>query len=149
MIWDYKTGGTWKFNQEPRPFWAGRVVQHALYLAVLKAVFKARAGEYPGATVERFGYFFPSEKAGGERIEFTSLQLKDGERILGSLASVASSGAFMATHEQDKDCGLCDYRRICGDVVGLSGSSARKMQNTANAILAPYKELRAHGKTKE
>ena len=67
-IWDYKTGGTWKYTQEPRPFWEGRVVQHALYMLVMDARLKAMAKEFPGARVERFGYLLP-EREGRRRTD--------------------------------------------------------------------------------
>ena len=117
-IWDYKSGSTWKYTQEPRPFWSGRVIQHALYLFVMNARLAAVAKDFPDARVERFGYFFPSEKASGERIEFTAEQLEEGQNVLARLARIAASGAFLATTAADKDCGFCDYRahlrrRLC------------------------------------
>ena len=144
-IWDYKTGGTWKYTQEPRPFWAGRVVQHALYTLVMSSRLKALAGELPGGSVDRFGYFFPSEKGGGERIEFTPEQLEDGGHVLAKLAAIASGGAFLATNQDDKDCGFCDYTDICGDVAGVARASDRKLKAASNTILMPYFELRSNG----
>ena len=99
----------------------------------------------PGAQVERFGYFFPSEKASGERIEFTPEQLEEGKNVLARLARIASSGAFLATTTADKDCGFCDYQGICGDVAAVAAASDRKLQAPANAILTPYAELRTNG----
>jgi PD-(D/E)XK nuclease superfamily len=148
-IWDYKTGGTWKFIQEPRPFWSGRVVQHALYTMVMTTRLKALAGEFPGARVERFGYFFPSEKGGGEKIEFTPTQLEAGGEVLSRLATIASSGAFLATNQADKDCNFCDYAGICGDVAGVARASQRKLKSPSNTILTPYAELRGDGKTRD
>ena len=144
-IWDYKSGGTWKYTQEPRPFWAGRVVQHALYLFVMNARLATMAKEYPGASVERFGYFFPSEKASGERIEFTAEQLEEGKNVLARLSRIAAAGAFLATTTADKDCGYCDYRGICGDVDAVAAASVRKLEEPRDAILAPYAELRTNG----
>ena len=86
-IWDYKTGGTWKYEQDPRPFWEGRVVQHALSIMVMNARLKAIADEIPGAKVDRFGFFFPSEKGAGERIEFTPAELEQGGRSPGPAGS--------------------------------------------------------------
>ena len=145
MIWDYKTGGTWKYTQEPRPFWAGRVIQHALYMFVMNARLAAMAKELPGGTARRFGYFFPSEKASGERIEFTAEQLEEGKNVLARLAKIAAAGAFLATTTADKDCGYCDYRGICGDVDAVAAASVRKLKEPANAILSPYAELRNNG----
>ena len=61
-IWDYKTGGTWKFTQEPRPFWAGRVVQHALYTMVMNNRFQALPDEFPGAQCRTVRLFLPERK---------------------------------------------------------------------------------------
>ena len=85
--------------------------------------------EFPGARVERFGFFFPSEKAGGERIEFTPEQLEEGGEVLGRLAQIAASGAFLATNQTTNDCGFCDYREICGDVAAVAAASDRKLAN--------------------
>jgi ATP-dependent helicase/nuclease subunit B len=149
LIWDYKTGSTWKYTQEPRPFWEGRVVQHALYLSVMTSLLKARAKDYRGARADRFGYFFPSEKANGERIEFTAAELKDGGGILARLAKIAASGAFVATNNHEKDCRHCDYQTICGDVVALTAATDRKLLEPSNVILAPFAELRGYAKAKE
>jgi PD-(D/E)XK nuclease superfamily len=147
-IWDYKTGGTWKYMQEPRPFWEGRVVQHALYLLVMNARLKAIGEEFSGARLDEFGFFFPSEKGGGERIEFTPGDLEEGAGVLGRLARIAANGAFLATTEHDKDCSFCDYRGICGDVAAVASASERKLATPSNAILEPYRELR-HGEANE
>jgi ATP-dependent helicase/nuclease subunit B len=149
VIWDYKTGGTWKYTQEPRPFWAGRVVQHALYTMMMSARLKALGREFPEGEVERFGYFFPSDKAGGERIEFTPPQLGAGGEVLERLAKIAASGAFLATNQADNDCGYCDYAGICGDVHALASASDRKLKSPSNLVLTPYAELRGNGKAKD
>ncbi len=141
VIWDYKTGGTWKYTQQP-PFWAGRVVQHALYFLAMNARLKAMGKDFPGGKIERFGYFFPSEKTSGDRIEFTPDQLEPGKDVLNRLAKIASAGAFLATNQHDKDCGFCEYQGICGDVAAVAAASARKLQSPANLILEPYAELR-------
>jgi ATP-dependent helicase/DNAse subunit B len=144
IIWDYKTGGSWKYTQDP-PFWAGRVVQHALYFLAMNARLAALPKEFPGATIERFGYFFPSEKASGERIEYTTQELGAGREVLNRLARIASSGAFLATTEHESDCKFCEYQAICGDVALVAAASARKLQAPANTILKPYAELRQDG----
>jgi len=147
-IWDYKVGGTWKYRQEPRPFWEGRVVQHALYVLVMNARLKALRKDFPGARVDEFGFFFPSETAGGERIEFIPRDLEKGAGILHRLARIAANGAFLATTQDDKDCSFCDYRQICGNVAALASASDRKLTTLSNVILEPYRELR-HGQANE
>ncbi len=149
-IWDYKTGGTWKYTQEPRPFWAGRVVQHALYTMVMNNRLQALPDEFPGARIEQFGYFFPSE-TGRRRKDRIHAQAARARRrgALEKLATIASSGAFLATNQHDKDCNFCDYIGICGDVVRVAAASDRKLKSQANLILTPYAELRADAKTRE
>ncbi len=140
-IWDYKTGSTWKYTQEPQPFWDGRVVQHYLYLLLLSARLRAVGKEFPGAKVGEIGFFFPSEKGTGERIAFTPKQLDGGSEVLAQLARIAAGGAFLAT-TRSEDCHFCDYNKICGDVVRLAGASQHKLSARANTILEPYRELR-------
>jgi ATP-dependent helicase/nuclease subunit B len=149
LVWDYKTGSTWKYDQEPRPFWEGRVVQHALYLKAMKALLEAKAKDFPGARADRFGYFFPSEKASGERIEFSVKELAGGGEILARLAEIAASGAFVATNNAKIDCRHCDYLRICGDVTALAAATDRKLRKPSNTILAPFAELRGNAKATE
>src|SRR5262249_47313038 len=107
VIWDYKTGSSWRYQQVP-PFWQGPVVQHAFYLELMKARLQALSEQLPDARIERFGFFFPSERARGERIEFTPEELAEGNAILERLARVAGTGAFLATNNSD-DCKFCHY----------------------------------------
>ena len=111
----------------------------------MSARLKALSGDFPGGRVDRFGYFFPSEKASGERIDFTPEQLEDGGAVLAKLAAIASGGTFLATNQADNDCGFCDYAGICGDVAGVARSSDRKLKAVSNEKLIPYLELRSNG----
>jgi RecB family exonuclease len=139
-IWDYKTGGSWRYEQDP-PFWQGRVIQHAFYLNLMKSRLHSLADQFPGARLDRFGFFFPSEKARGERMEYTPEQLTEGTGILERLARIAASGAFLATNDAN-DCKYCDYRGVCGDLKLLSAASERKLANPSNTVLQPFLELR-------
>jgi ATP-dependent helicase/nuclease subunit B len=146
-IWDYKTGSSWKYHQE-RPFWEGRVVQHALYLELMKSHLRALRKHFPEARVERFSFFFPSERARGERIDYTPEQLAGGGAILERLAQIAGNGTFLATNCSD-DCKYCDYQRICGDFKAVAAASGRKLENPTNTDLQPYRELRTYGEAEE
>jgi ATP-dependent helicase/nuclease subunit B len=143
-IWDYKTGAAWKYRQDP-PFWEGRVIQHVLYMLVLKARLKAMGKDFGGARVEDFGFFFPSERGQGERISYTLQQLEAGPDVLGRLAHIAAGGAFLATSDHGNDCTFCDYRAICGDVAAVARASDRKLAARSRAILEPYASLRGYG----
>ena len=61
-IWDYKTGGTWKYTQEPRPFWAGRVVQHALYTLVMSARLNGPLRRFSGRQGRPLRLLFPQRE---------------------------------------------------------------------------------------
>jgi ATP-dependent helicase/nuclease subunit B len=148
-IWDYKTGTTWKYTQTPQPFWEGRVIQHALYLLAMNARLRALKEDLPGAKVARFGFFFPSDKAHGERIEYSPEDLQGGRDVLARLAKIAARGAFLATTRHDLDCYHCDYQDVCGDVAAVASASTRKLAEPANTILQPYRELRVYGQANE
>jgi hypothetical protein len=141
-IWDYKTGSTWKYELTPQPFCQGRIVQHILSIMVMNERLKAMAEDIPGAQIDRFGFFFPSEKGGGERIEYTPAELDQGSLVLARLARIAATGAFLATTRHDLDCSFCDFQAICGDVAAVALASKRKLSDTSNAILEPYRNLR-------
>jgi ATP-dependent helicase/nuclease subunit B len=144
-VWDYKTGGTWKYQQERLPFWEGRVIQHALYLLVMNARLKAMGNAFAGARVEDFGFFFPSEKGGGERITLGRADLEGGASVLSELARIAANGAFLATTQPQDDCTFCKFRAVCGDVEAVGRASDRKLQNRSSAILEPLARLRGYG----
>lgn len=141
-IWDYKTGGAWRYRKEP-PFCRGRVVQHALYIELLKAHLRTLQKRFPGASVRSFGFFFPGPKERGDRITFAPEDLSDGPAILDRLARIAATGAFLSTDSPD-DCSYCDYQPICGDIAAVTAASKGKLDNVDNAVLQPYLELRRH-----
>lgn len=115
-LWDYKTGGTYRFDNKD-PFNEGRVLQHALYIAI--------AEKFYGKPVTRFAYFFPTEKGRGETIDFTPAELADAPQVLGRLRQLIARGAFCATTDDD-DCGICRYRAICRDVETVTAQSKLK-----------------------
>jgi hypothetical protein len=115
----------------------------------MNARLRALDKDFAGARVDRFGFFFPSAKASGDRIEFTPDQLRAGGDVLGRLARIAASGSFLATNNAAADCGFCDYRQICGNVVEVAYASQRKLANPANTTLEPYTELRNRGKAND
>jgi hypothetical protein len=142
FIHDYKTGSAKKFDDR-RPYNQGRIVQHTLYLELLKARLRELEREFPGTGVDGFAYFFPGEKERCRRLQYASCELAEGPRVLEQLSQIARSGAFLATNCAE-DCKFCDYRPVCGDVESVVAASNAKLANAANGeVLKPILELRA------
>ncbi len=134
-LWDYKTGSPSRFAKTSKnPFVQGRILQHALYIALAEAHY--------GRPVAQFGYFFPTEKGRGERIVFTPSKLADAPNVLARLRELIARGVFPATNDSD-DCGLCDYRSICRDIEAVTAQSADKLASPVNNVLQPFRELRS------
>jgi hypothetical protein len=100
-------------------------------------------GEFSGAQVDGFGYFFPGDKERGRRLEYAGHELAKGTRVLQDLSQIVASASFLATNCVD-DCKFCDYRPVCGDIETVVSQSAAKLSNAANReILQPILKLRA------
>lgn len=145
-LWDYKTGGTYKYVRHPqKKKWdavqQGRVMQHALYIELARQWLSRRTGTE--ASVVSFGYFFPSEKGKGERVVYDAKQFTHAKNILFHLHRIASTGACLATTDKD-DCSFCPYQPICGDVEAVAERSGEKLSNPENVRLASMKELRTN-----
>ena len=140
VVWDYKSGSAWKYD-EADPFRQGRVIQPTLYIAMV--AHRLRAETSSKAKVTRFGFFFPGAKERGRRIEWDTAQLAEGKKVLGNLIGVIRQGLFLPTDNKD-DCNYCNYKTICGDTVALAASSAEKLGNSKNKMLKPIRELRNH-----
>jgi hypothetical protein len=140
-IWDYKTGGTWKYSRAD-PIRQGRVLQPYLYVTMV--THRLREIISPDASVEFFGFFFPGTKAAGERMPWTPDELRHGNQILEWLCEVVRSGAFLATTDHERDCGYCQYQDICGDLVTVATRSQEKLARADNKILQPMRELRTN-----
>jgi ATP-dependent helicase/nuclease subunit B len=133
-LWDYKTGNPSRFAKTSKdPFAQGRILQHALYIALAEAHYDR--------PVAQFGYFFPTEKGRGERIIFTPAKLSDAPNVLARLRELIARGAFPATNQPD-DCEYCDYRPICRDIEAVTAQSAGKLASPVNNVLQPFRELR-------
>ncbi|MBN2327176.1 MAG: PD-(D/E)XK nuclease family protein [Candidatus Omnitrophica bacterium] len=137
-IWDYKSGGTYRYNQS-KPFQQGRVIQHSLYYELMNQWLKSTVD--PKAELCQFGYFFSSGKGKGERYTWTASELTERGNIFSALCRIISEGIFLPTDKED-DCRFCDYRTICGNVAAVTRSSRGKLQNPLNTRLQPIKELR-------
>ncbi len=140
-LWDYKTGGSSRYTRK-RPYHEGRVVQHAAYLALVRQRLRQFAG--PNAEAVQFGYFFPGTKTCGERLVYPASDLCDGLAVIERICRIIANGAFLPTTNVD-DCAFCDYASICAVGPKLAGSSQRKLNEPANDVLAPLRELRTNG----
>ncbi len=143
MIWDYKTGSAWKYR-EGDPFRQGRVVQSAVYVAMVTRRLKEVVS--PKAKVLGFGFFFPGTRERGRRIPWTTEQLAGGTAVIAQLIDAVRAGAFLATNEEG-GCKFCPYAAICGDAKQVSVCSTAKLEQSENTILQPIRELRGDGET--
>lgn len=122
-IWDYKIGSGYGYDATD-PFRQGRRVQSVLYLKMIDDALSTNP-EISGR-VERFGYFFPSIRAQGKRIEWPAETLAGGDRILQSLCGTIEAGEFPATDDK-QDCTFCDYATICRDVERVTQASGERL----------------------
>ncbi|NUN98704.1 MAG: PD-(D/E)XK nuclease family protein, partial [Candidatus Omnitrophica bacterium] len=123
-IWDYKTGGAKRFGNKD-PFLQGRLLQHALYIDLVRERLREIIG--PDAEVESFGYFFPGAQEHGERISWTPEKLQDGLGVASKLLRLITGGSFVPT-ENRQDCEFCDHRACCGDLDLTTSQSDRKLK---------------------
>lgn len=129
-VWDYKTGGTYGF-EEHRHFCGGRQVQHALYAVAAEHILRgAFPGESPRAEIS--GYYFPTEKGEGLIIKRPQTDRGSLYRLLGHLFDLLAGGVFIAADRDDK-CRFCDYTEVCG----FPGAVGR-----AKALAAPGGDTR-------
>jgi ATP-dependent helicase/nuclease subunit B len=142
-IWDYKTGRIYKKYRDADPFAQGRLVQHALYLAMAESVLKRKVNRK--AVVKQAGYYFPTGRGQGERIVRTREQLAGAGEVMGHLCQIVANGAFLATNDPEEDCGYCDYRLVCHDLEATATASQLKLDNGRNQALKPIRELRGDG----
>ena len=145
-VWDYKTGSSWRYRRERKgsledPFHSGRIVQSALYLQLAET--RLRETVSPEAAVDRFGYFFPTTREHGERVEWTAAELAQGVGVLGSLCEMLAKGAFPFTDDPG-DVTYSDYTDAFGDVHDAAAASSRKLDNPENEPLNPFRRLRGY-----
>jgi hypothetical protein len=106
---------------------------------MVQAALRSRVD--PDVVVQSFGYFFPSIRALGRRIEWTADELQTGIGVLERLCAAIQSGAFLATDSAD-DCRWCDYASICGDVKRVTSMSADLANRNELVELRMVRELR-------
>ena len=139
-VWDYKTGGSRRYDLSD-PFKQGRFMQGAVYLELAAAALSRLE---PDARVVRFGYFFPSGTAHGERLVWEAQELTEGRPIVARLCQMIATGCFPFTDDSE-DVRYSDYRPAFGDVKARATDTGRKLANPANLALQPFRELRGVG----
>ena len=126
-----------------KPFQAGRLVQHVLYMAITEAAL--RAGLDPGAAVHEFRFLFPGVRTHGREIPFKRDIIEPGLLTIERLCRLPADGAFPASDDAD-DCRWCDYRSACQAINTRlrdhCASSRKKVDNPDNTVLRPFVELR-------
>ncbi len=138
-IWDYKSGSDFGFSQDD-PFQSGRKLQPFLYVGMLRHRIAATGGK-PDA-VASFGYFFPTPRTEGRKLQWTSGELKRGDEVLRQICDLIKSGVFVATTDPS-DCKICDYQSVCRDPVFVAAESLQKAIEPCNKkILKPWIQLR-------
>ncbi|MFK8113516.1 MAG: PD-(D/E)XK nuclease family protein [Rubripirellula sp.] len=137
-IWDYKTGSDWGFDQAD-PTASGRKLQPYLYAGMLQHRLRDVHGS--NAKVERFGYFFPSSRANGLRIQWTTDLLKETETALAKMFDLIAQGCFVATDQQE-DCKFCDYQGICGEASVVAANTKSMIASADLPLLNTFQSLR-------
>jgi len=140
IVTDYKTGRDTRYRK-PDPFWGGRVLQHALYLALAGSRLKDVVTST--AEVAAFRFLFPSGTALSETLTINPEELSRSGDLLANLCELSASGIFLPTSNKD-DCRFCGYRMgLCGaDPERTAGSSRSKLGNSNNTGLAAARALR-------
>ncbi|MBN1258048.1 MAG: PD-(D/E)XK nuclease family protein, partial [Planctomycetes bacterium] len=137
-IWDYKSGSSRKFEINP-PFNEGRVVQNALYFAMVQA--RLREAAKTGAMVDSFGYVFHSVREGGKRLTWNAAELAGGMEVVKNLCDLLAAGCFPASNTQD-DLRSYDYPELFSDAQTLARQMQAKLDNPGNPALEPLRKLR-------
>lgn len=126
-IWDYKIASGYGYDPND-PFRQGRHVQSVLYLKMVNEALR-RHPDLKGV-VERFGYFFPSIRAQGLRIDWPAESLRAGDGVVASLCGSIAAGEFPATDDKN-DCTFCDYATVCRDLDQVTQTSRESLNRTA------------------
>jgi ATP-dependent helicase/nuclease subunit B len=137
-IVDYKSGNPQKY-ENPDPFREGRILQHALYIDICRAVLQEKHG--PDSHVLKFEYLFPGRAGQGLRLSYTQDELSEFKTLLQHMCGWMAAGSFLPTDQRD-DCTFCDYVSVCSDVDSSTAASARKLANESNLDLRYFRGLR-------
>lgn len=137
-VWDYKTGSTWGYKEEGY-LNKGRHLQHALYAVATEILLRRKLDKK--AKVVRAGYFFPSPKGEGLRIEKSPLNRDELYEVLDELFELLQSGIFASAYDKEP-CGICPYDSICGGPDVAVERCKRKL--LVDGKLAPLERLKGY-----
>jgi CRISPR/Cas system-associated exonuclease Cas4 (RecB family) len=93
------------------------------------------------ARVIRAGYFFPSPKGEGVRIERNQTHREELYEVLKDLFELLGAGVFPTTYDKEP-CGICPYGTICGGQELAVARSKKKM--TTDKKMEPIERLKGH-----
>ncbi len=135
QVWDYKTGSLWDYTKVWR-LQAGRKLQHVIYTRALAEMLRAHG---LSGKVECAGYYFPTTKGGGERVE-RECAPGELETALNLLFDVIGSGWFPLPDEGA--CDFCEFKEICGDKKLAAARMFRKQEaNATDAAVDAWRKL--------
>ncbi|MEZ6134254.1 MAG: PD-(D/E)XK nuclease family protein [Pirellulaceae bacterium] len=138
-IWDYKSGSDLGFSQDD-PFQLGRKLQPFLYVGMLRHRIAATGGKPD--SVATFGYFFPTPRTEGRRLQWTYGELKRGDEILRHICNLIKTGVFVATTDP-ADCKSCDFVPVCRYPDFVAAESLQKALQPGNKkFMQPWVQLR-------
>lgn len=137
-IWDYKSGGTFGYDQSD-PLAKGRKIQPYLYVEMLNRRLRELLSDT--ARTDFFGYFFPGHKTKGQRMQWSIPELAGGRSAVTDLLRIANQGLFVATDDPG-DCRFCEYREICRSPQQVTASTKSMLQGPAAEELTPFRQLR-------
>ena len=121
-VWDFKTGGTWGFDDR-LSLQGGKRLQYALYAWALEEHLR-QSGADPQARVVRGGYVFPTEKGEGRVVEASTADRTELAQVLDILYDIIKSGSFTVSTAADA-CKYCRYNYACGGETARSRARAR------------------------
>jgi len=137
-VWDYKTGSSYAYKEEGY-LNQGKHLQHALYAVAAEILLRRKQDKK--AKVVRSGYFFPSPKGEGLRIEKAQLNRNELYEVLEDLFELFRTGVFPATYDK-AICRFCDYVKICGGAEVAVPRTVAKMGNDDK--MTPFGRLKDH-----
>jgi hypothetical protein len=139
-IWDYKTGSSRHYGDHEY-LCKGRQVQHALYAIAAEKLIRDRLGGRP--RVERSGYYFPSNKGGGRRVERDESDRSKIAALMAHLFDILHGGVFVAADDGEA-CSYCDYAEACDPERAVPRARAL-VADAANSVLDPWRRLKTIG----